>query len=119
MKQAGVRQVKAAGFVISEALLNGLITNDKFCITREVRLKLSWWRKPLKERVGVDTAEAVQSCGGKNETRMAQAASADRARRCPAVLGSGLPDVADVDSGFRDVQSRPAAKSPTLSGGQR
>lgn len=117
MLQPGVVNIKAAGLVVSEALLNGLITNDKFCITREVRLKLSWWRKPLKERV--DTADAVQSCGGKNETRMAEAASADRASRCPAALGSGLPDVADVDSGFRDVQSRPSANSSTFSGGQR
>jgi len=92
-----------ADFTLSH--FNGLITNDKFCITREVHLKLSWWRKPRKERV--DIVDAAESCGGKHETRMDEAASADRAYRRPAAVGSGLPDGVDVGNGSSDT--------PTLS----
>jgi hypothetical protein len=31
-------------------LLNGMITNDKFCCTRWGELQLSWWRRPLRLR---------------------------------------------------------------------
>jgi hypothetical protein len=31
-------------------LLNGTITNDKFCCTRWATLPLSWWRRPLRLR---------------------------------------------------------------------
>ena len=29
---------------------NGIITNDKFCLTRWGELQLSWWRRPLRLR---------------------------------------------------------------------
>jgi hypothetical protein len=35
---------------ILELLLNGLITNDKFCMSRTARLHLSWWRLPRSAR---------------------------------------------------------------------
>jgi hypothetical protein len=31
-----------------ERLLDGLITNGKFCCTRRVRLRLTWWHRPLR-----------------------------------------------------------------------
>jgi anti-sigma factor RsiW len=37
-------------FAFFEALLNGLITNDKFCCTRWGTLHLSWWRRPRQLR---------------------------------------------------------------------
>jgi hypothetical protein len=41
--------VVQAGLVLRglEALLDGLITNGKFCCVRQVRLSLSWWHRPL------------------------------------------------------------------------
>jgi hypothetical protein len=33
-----------------EGMLNGMITNDKFCLTRRGALELSWWRRPLRLR---------------------------------------------------------------------
>ena len=33
---------------------NGLITNDKFCMSRRGELQLSWWRRPLKLREKTD-----------------------------------------------------------------
>ncbi len=34
-------------------VLNGTITNDKFCMSRSARLRLSWWRLPLHARAQV------------------------------------------------------------------
>ena len=34
---------------VDEAL-NGLITSDKFCVTRRAALRLTWWRRPLRLR---------------------------------------------------------------------
>jgi hypothetical protein len=36
--------------VIFDIVLNGMITNDKFCCTRWGQLPLSWWRRPLRLR---------------------------------------------------------------------
>ena len=35
---------------IPKAFRNGLITNDKFCLTRYGELQLSWWRRSLRLR---------------------------------------------------------------------
>src|SRR5260221_12677330 len=45
-----------AGFKV---FLNGLITNDKFCMSRTARLQLSWWRLPRSARQ--TSSEGVQS----------------------------------------------------------
>ncbi|MDX2030717.1 MAG: hypothetical protein SF339_08610 [Blastocatellia bacterium] len=37
-------------FDVAEAFLNGLIINDKFCLSRRHELNLTWWRRPLKLR---------------------------------------------------------------------
>jgi len=29
---------------------NGIITNDKFCLSRMAELQLNWWRRPLRLR---------------------------------------------------------------------
>jgi hypothetical protein len=43
-------------YCLSTALLelNGMITNDKFCLTRRGALGLSWWRRPLRLRNAAD-----------------------------------------------------------------
>ena len=43
---AGAQDVAGVG----ECLLDGLITNGKFCCVRRVRLSLTWWRRPLRLR---------------------------------------------------------------------
>jgi hypothetical protein len=37
-------------FSVFKLSLNGLITNDKFCMSRTARLQLSWWRLPRNAR---------------------------------------------------------------------
>src|SRR6266487_3447094 len=39
--------------------VNGLITNDKFCMSRTARLQLSWWHLPRSARQS--SSEEVQS----------------------------------------------------------
>ena len=33
-----------------EEMLSGLITSDKFCLSRSGQLRLDWWRCPLRRR---------------------------------------------------------------------
>ncbi len=42
--------VQSAVLSVFEIFFNGLITNDKFCMSRTARLQLSWWRLPRKAR---------------------------------------------------------------------
>ena len=44
---------------IMQPIFNGLITNDKFCLSRTARLHLSWWRLPRSARQR--SSEEVQS----------------------------------------------------------
>jgi hypothetical protein len=37
-------------FAFLEAAFNGMIANDKACVTRWSTLPLSWWRRPLRLR---------------------------------------------------------------------
>jgi hypothetical protein len=81
----------------SEQTLNGLITNDKFCLTRMGRLRLSWSRarSGLREAVVPQLFGDAIHRGG--EHAAAEAASLGcSAHRCvdtnqPAALGPGLP----------------------------
>jgi len=43
-------EAKATPLQISQLFLNGIITSDKFCLTRYGRLILSWSRRPLRLR---------------------------------------------------------------------
>ena len=71
---------------------DGLITNDKFCCVRRLRLSLSWWHRPLRLRGSVLQSD-VALVGVPDEPvvdRLPPARSAPR-RRAP--VGSGLPAV--------------------------
>lgn len=54
MRQAGLFQMKALAFQVAEHLVNGIITNDKFCLSRWGALALRWWRRPLRLRDAAD-----------------------------------------------------------------
>jgi hypothetical protein len=51
-------------FGVAKVEFNGLITNDKFCFTREVRLKLTWWRRALKQRSAASFSATILTGGG-------------------------------------------------------
>jgi hypothetical protein len=48
--QMAVVNLAAATLQITILFFNGLITNDKFCLTRRHQLHLTWWRRPLRKR---------------------------------------------------------------------
>jgi hypothetical protein len=79
-----------------ETVLNGTITNDKFCMTRAGRLHLSWWRRPLRSRptapdVSGYPADETSRRGGTHETSMEHPPSVPRGSRWSSSLGSRLP----------------------------
>ncbi len=71
-----------------QVFFNGLITNDKFCMSRTTRLQLSWWRLPRNARqtisAGVEspvtgnTAEYLPQQEAHEETTMERSASLRR-----------------------------------------
>ena len=99
--------------------LNGLITNDKFCLSLVSSQKLGWVRGP---RVGVggrtDPANHPEGVrppsGGEHATKVAGSTSLATEVGCGAAVGSSLPTSPGVDS-QRGAQRRfPAgALTPT------
>jgi hypothetical protein len=88
--------------------LNGLITNDKFCLTRHINLRLTWSRSPLpplpqasRIYLPVESTQADAQWGGGHETAMARPAPGGPPAGRATTLGSRLPTPAGVD----DVES--------------
>src|SRR5215208_3796768 len=69
----------------SEVMVDGLITNDKFCFTRRSRLKL----RP--KRRGYPPPKDVVRRGGIDETELDRSTHDGWPRRRHPSLGSGLP----------------------------
>src|SRR5260370_714980 len=46
---------------------NGLITNDKFCLSRRARLQLSWWRLPRNARQTISAGVESPGTGNTEE----------------------------------------------------
>jgi hypothetical protein len=84
-----------------DAALNGLFTNDKFCLSRFGQLSLTWWRYPLRlrgRRSDLQTASRGEMAhqGGSHETAVAHSPADVRPSRRAATLGpriSGDPGV--------------------------
>jgi hypothetical protein len=79
-----------------EAVLDGLITNGKFCCTRRVRLRLTWWHRPLRlRRSGLET-DAVPVGAPHDPDLDCLPPDQPPPRRGPP-LGSGLPAAGALD----------------------
>ena len=102
---------------------NGLITNDKFCMSRAVRLKLTWSRRPLRLRrpsTGESTYPLNENnrCGGADETPMANSSksAAETGRATP--MGPSLPTPSAMGSdGFTGNGQSTDSVFPATSGG--
>jgi hypothetical protein len=83
-------------------LLNGLITNDKFCFIRASLLKLRWRRRrgEISRKKG-GLADYLQEGrtlpGGDHETSLARSPSDLSEGGCGAAVGSGLPTSPHMD----------------------
>jgi hypothetical protein len=88
-------QLKTGRFIVQEVFFNGLITNDKFCMTRTGCLPLNWSRRPLRLRIPA-TEETVYSaseeseCGGSHETPVENLSEGAGVPRRAKPVGSGL-----------------------------
>jgi hypothetical protein len=102
MPQMGGFGIDAMAFQVAKHFFNGLITNDKFCMSRVVQLKLTWSRRPLRCREQ-DPGDQVYSGdeqvhhGGAYETSLdcSTRIESGSGRRIP--LGSSVPTPSAMD----------------------
>jgi hypothetical protein len=75
--------------------LNGLITNDKFCLTRTIWLRLSWPRARVLRRVSVPLylRDEFTHRGGDDAAATQLASSAYRRPQWPAASSAGTEPI--------------------------
>jgi len=83
-------------------LLNGLITNDKFCLSRVSRQKLRYARRPRTLPCQAVDSYAYprdeEHRGGANEATVERPSSVSADNECRAAVGPGLPTSPGMDS---------------------
>lgn len=94
--QMALVQLKSPAFLVRKESFNGLITNDKFCLSRARRLPLAWSRRPLRLRCQEAGTLAYPPDehahrGGIDETSMENSPSLETSAGWAAALGPGLP----------------------------
>lgn len=104
-------------------LLNGLITNDKFCLSRISRQKLRYARRrrvsPCVVDDGCEYLRDERHHGGANEAAVATSASVSTDHGCGAAVGSGLPASSGMECPVRPRVGPIAFVSPSpKSGGE-
>jgi hypothetical protein len=105
-------------------LFNGLITNDKFCLSRVSRQKLQYARRrrnfPCQ---GVDSyaySRDEEHRGGAKEATVESPSSVSADHECRATVGPGLPTSPGMDSTDRAGFRSTGFVSPSRgSGGER
>ena len=115
--EAAHRAVSA--FDAAVILLDGLIANDKFCLVRRSRLRLSWSRLALRERsrrASAVPAASLQS-GGTDAMPVDRAPDDAAGSGRPASMGSGLPGGAGLDEGGGRRVCRRVARPRRAGGG--
>jgi len=87
----------------TESHFNGLITNDKFCLSRTARLTLTWSRRPLRLRdqstgEPVYPSDETSHCGGTDETPVENSPRVETGPGRATPMGSGLPIPSAMDT---------------------
>jgi hypothetical protein len=105
----------------SMVLLNGLITNDKFCLTRISRQKLRYARRrrvsPCAVEDGCEYLRDEGHHGGANEAAVESSASISTDPGCGTTMGSGLPTSSGMERPVRPRFVPVAVVSPSLKSG--
>ena len=104
----------------SMVLLNGLITNDKFCLTRQSQIKLQWSRKPyrFRPRKSAYALDETSHQGAYHETPVADTSSITDHGRRRTTMGPSLPHAPTMEPIDRlPDQTRPLNTSPSSCGG--
>ena len=97
---------------------DGLITNDKFCLSQFGKLKLRWWHRPMRLRSGT-LLEKKQYPGGSygSETHndidsgMDDSSANPHEERRAASLGSGLSMPSEMERGTNPMLEIPGGES--------
>ena len=84
-------------------LLNGMITNDKFCMIRQGRVKLRWSRRPyrFRPRKSDYASDDRRHEESSHETPLADTAPIPADGGWSTTVGSGLPISSRVDGAPR------------------
>jgi hypothetical protein len=102
--------------------LDGLIANDKFCLSRFGHLRLSWPRFPLRvpqaEPDVCPSPENMLAAGG-NDAGMAGSSGAAAPTGWATMLGPGLPAAPDLDAGAERERRSNRHARPSPAGGQK
>ena len=69
---------------------NGIVTNDKFCWSRNANLKLTHWRMSLKMRVSLSTQTSYPS---NRDVELCQGGSADEKVEPPLTAVENSPPI--------------------------
>jgi hypothetical protein len=104
-------------------LLNGLITNDKFCLIRVIRQKLHYARRrralPCRVTDSCEYPRDEGHRGGANEATVESSSSVSTDQGCAEAVGSSLPTSAGMDPTEQIGTSSTAFVSPSSrSGGE-
>ena len=97
---------------------DGLIANDKFCLVRRTRLRLSWSRLSLRDRSARGSAASAESLltGGTDAMPMDRSSDDTAGPGRPTPLGPGLPGGAGLGGGAGRRACRRVAR-PRRAGG--
>src|SRR5262249_9202679 len=90
------------GFGVTEGDFDGLITNDKFCCVRRLRLSLTWWHRPLRLR-GCALQTDVALVGEPDDPDVDRVPPDQPPKRRRAPVGSGLPAVSALGRAGRSA----------------
>src|SRR5215831_4568222 len=116
----GTPQVMALPVDRQKDLVNGLVTNDKFCMSRQSQMTLHWSRKPYRSRPPKSAyapAEMSQQ-GGYHETPLADTASVAGDSRRHASVGPSLSTSPAMEPAApADRHSQPVSFFALTSGG--
>src|SRR5262249_20283520 len=76
-----------------EDFINGLVTNDKFCMSRQIQIKLRWSRQPyrFRPRNSRYAPHETSHQGAYHETSVADTSTVSGVGRRGTTVGSSLP----------------------------
>src|SRR5215831_16674361 len=98
-------------------LLNGLITNDKFCVSRVSRQKLRYARRPRTLPCQAVDSYAYprdeEHRGGANEATVESPSPVSAEDECRAAVGPGLPTSPGMDPNDRSAPRSTGFVSPS------
>ncbi len=104
-------------------IVNGMITNDKFCMTRLGHLQLSWSRYDVylarKRRTTPDyPSDELVHRGGPHETAVAHPPTDNAPSPWPTTLGSSLPTTTAMDACSQSGATLTADSNPWIASGE-